>query len=365
MNKTPLHNLHQKLNARIVDFEGWKMPLQYEGILPEHHHTRAEASIFDTCHMTEYVICGPSATDTLRSALACRIQHLEVGECGYGFLLNCSGGVIDDLICYRKGDQEYLIVANASTHSQVSQVLQERISEGASFEDVSEQTAKIDLQGPRSADVLYNLWDFDAAHLDYFTFTETNLDDTSVLISRTGYTGELGFELYVSADEATHIWEVLLGHEHVEPAGLGARDTLRLEMGYPLYGHELDESISPVEANLSAFLPSHSDFFGYGAIEEHKQNGPDVLRVGIRFEGRRAARPGDEILMDGEEIGCISSGAFSPTLECAIALGYVDIEASEEGQPLTAAVRSHHINGTVTELPFYDEGTAQISVQGE
>ncbi len=365
MRKTALHDIHAKLDARMVDFEGWEMPLQYDGILPEHRHTRTDASVFDTCHMTEYAVSGPSATDALTGALACRVQNLDVGECRYGFLLNCSGGVIDDLICYRKGDQDYLIVANSGTHSQVSQVIKERVSDKGSFEDVTEETAKIDVQGPRSAEVLRDLWDFDAAQLRYFTFTEANFDDIPVLVSRTGYTGELGYELYVASEEATHIWESLLNHPIIQPAGLGARDTLRLEMGYPLYGHELDESTTPVEANLSVFLPSHGDYFGHEAIEGQKRNGPDMLRIGIQFDGRRAARPGDEILMDGEEIGCISSGAFSPSLGCAIAMGYVNAGAADEGQTLEAAVRSHRISGSVIELPFYREGTAHISIQGE
>ena len=364
MTKTPLYDSHVARGARLVEFEKWQMPLQFSGILPEHRHTRNTVSLFDTCHMTQFRVEGPKATEVLSRALACRITSMQPGQCRYGFLLNQSGGVIDDLICYRSEEQQYMIVSNAGTRKQVCQVLDERIGDAASFADISDETAKLDLQGPASARVLRELYDAPVSELGFFQFMLTELGDFPVFLSRTGYTGELGYELYLDTTEVVEVWDRLLQHDDVEPAGLGARDTLRLEMGLPLYGHELDESTTPLEAGLGRFLPDEASYVGEEGIDRQREDGLDVKRVGIQWNGRRAARSGDDIILDGEEVGTVTSGAFAPSLGCAVAMGYVETEIAKTGQELEAAVRSHRVQGTVEELPFYREGTSRTSVKG-
>jgi aminomethyltransferase len=343
----------------MIEFEGWEMPVQYEGILPEHRWTRQAASIFDTCHMTQYRVEGPSAEKTLSETLACRIASLPVGKCRYGFLLNSSGGVIDDLICYRTDEKEYMIVANAGTHEKVAKVLSERLGTFVTFEDISDESAKIDLQGPASQQVLKDLYGIDTISLDYFTFIRVSLDDVSVLLSRTGYTGEIGFEIYSSPDDSGRIWDRLAEHDSVKPAGLGARDTLRLEMGYPLYGHELDENTTPVEAGLSGFLPEDGIYTGHKAIKLQQKEGVNKKRAAIEFDGRRAARAGEDVLTNGEKTGIITSGAFAPSLGCAVAMAYINPQNISIGQQVEATVRSNRIKGSITELPFYRNGTAK------
>ncbi|MFW5982625.1 MAG: glycine cleavage system aminomethyltransferase GcvT [Candidatus Brocadiia bacterium] len=357
MNRTPLHDRHEQLNARMVDFEGWRMPLQYEGILQEHRHTRETACVFDTCHMSQFRVEGDNAGRALSEALACRITSLGQNRCRYGFILNRSGGIIDDIVCYRTGSQSYLIVGNAGTRNQVAEVLRERLSGRAECRDVSDDTAKIDLQGPGSAEVVEELYPR-AAQLDYFEF----FSGESTIISRTGYTGELGYEFYVPSGKATTIWDHLLDRPDVRPAGLGARDTLRLEAGLPLYGHELDESTTPLEAGYGGFLPDQGGYVGADAIEQQKRNGIEVSLVGIQFEGRRAARPDDDLLSHGEVVGSVTSGAFGPSVGCAIAMAYLEAGAAGPGQEVQAAVRSHRITGTTTEMPFYRNGTVQTSL---
>jgi aminomethyltransferase len=343
----------------MIEFEGWELPVQYEGILPEHRWTRQAASIFDTCHMTQYRVKGNSARKVLSKALACRITSLPVGRCRYGFLLNSSGGVIDDLVCYRLDDKEYMIVANAGTHEKVYDELSERMNSSVVFEDTSNTSAKIDLQGPAAQQVLEDLYGIDTTSLHYFTSTKASLDNIPVLLSRTGYTGELGFEIYSSPDDAGKIWCRLAEHDLVRPAGLGARDTLRLEMGYPLYGHELDENTTPVEAGLSCFLPQDGTYIGHNAIELQQKEGVSKKLAAIKFNGRRAARAGEDVLINGKKIGNITSGAFAPSLGCAVAMAYVKPEKISTGQEIEATVRTNRVRGFVTELPFYTEGTAQ------
>jgi len=356
--RTPLYDAHVALGARMVDFAGWQMPVQYAGIIAEHQHTRAAASLFDICHMSEFRVAGPDAARALRRALACRIDDLAVGRCRYGFLLAADGGVLDDLICYRTGAQEFLIVANAARRASDAAVLTERL--GAMLRDDSDVTAKLDLQGPAALTALQAVCDGAPEALPYYGAARMNVAGLDALVSRTGYTGELGYELYVPADKAAALWDALLALDGVQPGGLGARDTLRLEMAYPLYGHELDESTAPADAGYAWALPKHQDYIGAGCRPSDAR-GKLARRVlvAIRFDGRRAARHGDSLLHDGAPVGIVTSGSFAPSLGVAIALGYVPAELAQEGTPIAAAIRGRAVPGRIVAGPFYTGGTAK------
>jgi aminomethyltransferase len=359
MQSTPLHAAHLDLGARMTTFEGWEMPLQYSSILLEHRQTRSRASLFDISHMSRFRVEGSQAEQTIASALACRPMQPE--RCRYGFLLNACGGMIDDVVVCRLGVESYMVVGNAGTRDADAKVLRERVGDAATCHEVSDELAMLALQGPESARVLTDLYNL-PVDLRYFRLREIELQGKPVILSRTGYTGELGFELYVPAGAVEEIWNRILAHPAVEPAGLGARDTLRLEMGLCLYGHELDESTTPLEAGLESFLPGEREYVGREAIERQRAEGVSLKRIGVRFEGRRAARPEDVFLVDGREVGSVTSGAFAPSLNCAVAMGYVETKFSEPGQRIEAAVREHRISGRLVELPFYRDGTATIDL---
>lgn len=358
--KTPLHDAHTALGARMVDFAGWDMPVQYAGIIDEHLHTRRAASLFDVCHMTEFRVSGPGAGKALRAALACRLDGLARGRCRYGFLLNEDGGILDDLICYHLDDDEYMVVANAGRRDVDARVIAERMPGGVAFEDASDATAKIDLQGPESLDVLDRVTDGSARALRYYGFAHMDVAGVPALVSRTGYTGELGFELYVDVADARALWDALLAVDPVKPAGLGARGTLRLEVGYPLYGHELSEDVTPLEAGFGWALPLDARYVGAAALARKRaHNGIQRALVGIRFEGRRAAREGCAVFAEGEEIGVVTSGCYAPSLECAVALAYIPPAYDQPEMEVEAEVRGSRVAGQVVPTPFYTEGSVR------
>jgi aminomethyltransferase len=355
--RTPLYDRHVALGARMVDFAGWEMPVQYAGILTEHEQTRTHVSLFDTCHMSEFRVWGARAEQVLSGAVACCVSGLPEGRCRYGFLLNERGGVLDDLICYRIQFEEFMVVANAGTRRRDGEVLEERLK-GAVLDDISDETGKIDLQGPDSLGVLNGLSDGTAGSIPYYGFRYMMVAGIDTLVSRTGYTGELGYELYAPTYRIGALWDALLGSDGVEPAGLGARDTLRLEMGYPLYGHEMDETVTPVEAGFGRMVP-RGIYPGADAIARQLKRGVDEQLVGIEFEGRRAARAGDPVFRAGTEAGRVTSGSFAPSVGCAIALARVAADAAGPGTALEADVRGSRIPGRVVDLPFYKDGTVR------
>jgi len=364
LKSTPLAEEHLKLGAKMVPFAGWNMPVQYsEGILAEHKHTREEASLFDICHMGEFVVKGLGAELALDSILARPVADQPVGVCRYNFLLAEDGGVIDDLIVYRTGVDEFFIVVNAGTREGDAAEFKRLLPGSLKFEDQSDSIAKLDLQGPKSAEVLEKLGLKAESLPEYYRWGRATLDGVACLISRTGYTGELGFELYFKASKAAKIWSLLLSVPPVKPAGLGARDTLRLEMGYPLYGHELNRQSTPVEAGFGQMLKlaeKPRSFQGSAALRSARQTAKRL--VGIELEGRRAAREGSSILIGSATAGKVSSGAFGPSIGKAIAMGYVDSAFEERSFPgATVEVDTGRglIKGFVSTLPFYKSGTAR------
>ncbi len=363
LRRTALYDSHASLGARMVPFAGWEMPVQYpEGIIAEHSHTRKLASVFDICHMGEFRVKGAGAAEALDGIFARPVLDQKPGSCRYSFLLTDQGTVIDDLIVYRIGAEEFFIVVNASTKDGDAERIRSLLPQGVSFADESDETAKIDLQGPASAGVLEQLGLDRKALPPYYGWIKTEIGGIPVLLSRTGYTGELGFEIYFNARHAAKIWELLLAQKDVKPAGLGARDTLRLEMAYPLYGHELNLSTTPVEAGFGKMLKLESGRNFPGAVALRNSR-PKKNLAGVVLDGRRAAREGTEILHSGKPAGKVTSGAFGPSIGAAVALVYLDAGIpTAPGTELTLKTDRAELKGRVAELPFYRNATTRASI---
>ncbi len=356
---TPLHDEHMASGARIAPFADWEMPIQYDGILAEHQQTRTRTSLFDTCHMGEFEISGPTAECDLERLLTQNISTIKDHQCRYGFLLNENGGVLDDLTCYRLGPDRFYLVVNAGTRESDAQWIQSHLSPDTRFTDVSAETAKLDVQGPTSRQATEQALGVRLPDLKYFYCAEWALDGRPCLISRTGYTGEWGYELYFPASEAADIWNRLLAPGVIKPAGLGARDTLRLESGYSLYGHELGPDRTPVAATNGMFMDCTKDFIGRDAVMRDQEQGVPERLVGLRLDGKRAARARDTVWLDDAQVGVITSGSLAPSLGVAVALAYVRADLCEPGYSLMAETRGAQLPATIVDLPFYKEGTAR------
>lgn len=349
---TPLTAWHEAHGAKMAPFAGWNMPIQYEGILAEHKHTRASASVFDICHMGEFLLSGEGAQEALMKAVSHSLANLAEGRCRYGFILNETGGVLDDCIVYHLGPDSFMVVVNAACCEQDFNVLKSRLP-GLTLEDISEKTAKIDLQGPKAVEIMEDFLGEDLRGLGYFAFRYTTWQGNRLMVSRTGYTGELGYELYIAADKAVELWEGLLKDERVRPAGLGARDTLRMESGLPLYGHELDTEHTPVEAGMGVMMKSEADYVGKAGLATVREK-----LLALELEGRRAPRHGDSIELDGKAVGHVTSGTFAPSLNKAIAFAWVKAEAADASAFEVVTARARLAAAKVS-LPFYKEGTAR------
>lgn len=363
LKSTPIEKQHVALGARMVPFAGWNMPVQYaEGILAEHKHTRTKVSLFDICHMGEFKVSGKGSAEALDRILAREVLNQKPGTCRYNFLLTENGTVMDDLIVYRISEEEFFIVVNAGTIAGDAARFRELLPSSCVFTDESDITAKLDLQGPESADIMEALGFKRESLPGYFSFISTKIRSIPCILSRTGYTGELGFEIYVAADKAVELWDCLLSFANVKPAGLGARDTLRLEMGYALYGHELNLKTTPLEAGFAALLKLENgrEFAGSAPLRSTK---PSKTLVAIELEGRRAAREGSSVLINGRKAGHVTSGTFSPSLEKAVAMAYIDAEfPAAEGTRLSLEAGKATIGGIIVALPFYKSGTARKKI---
>lgn len=352
--RTPLTSWHEGQGAKMAPFAGWLMPIQYEGILAEHLHTRKHAGIFDICHMGEFRIEGPEAAEALSRAVSHNLETLAPGKCRYGFLLTDKGGVLDDGIIYRFGPDSFMAVVNAACAPGDLATLRARLPENVKITDISAETGKVDLQGPDSLDVLEKIMGENFHDLGYFSFRESTWQGVPVLVSRTGYTGELGYELYLPSEKTEAFWKALLADERVKPIGLGARDTLRLEAGLPLYGHDLDEEHTPAEAGMARMMTSQAEYVG----KEGAQAVREVL-VPLQIEGRRAARHGDVLaLPGGEAVGRVTSGSFAPSLGYVIAFAWVNAAHADKEDFVVRASRTE-LPAKKVEIPFYKEGTAR------
>ena len=352
--RTPLTSWHEAQGAKMAPFAGWLMPIQYEGILAEHLHTRKHAGIFDICHMGEFLVEGPGATEALSRAVSHNLETLAPGKCRYGFFLTEKGGVLDDNIIYRFGPDSFMAVVNAACAPGDLKLLRDRLPETIKITDISGETGKVDLQGPDSLDVLEKVMGENFHDLGYFSFRESTWQGVSVLVSRTGYTGELGYELYLPAEKTEAFWKALLADERVKPVGLGARDTLRLEAGLPLYGQDLDEEHTPAEAGMGRMMTSQADYVGKEAAQTVRE-----MLVPLQIEGRRSARHGDVLaLPGGEAVGRITSGSFAPSLGYVIAFAWVDAAHADKENFVVRASRTE-LPAKKVEIPFYKEGTAR------
>ncbi|MEI6890703.1 MAG: glycine cleavage system aminomethyltransferase GcvT [Pontiella sp.] len=357
MKMTPLHEQHQQLGARMGEFGGWDMPIQYAGILDEHEHTRNHCTVFDICHMGEFELCGKTALHDLEKLLTCTIHSMKIGQVRYGFMLNDEGGVIDDLTCYRLCEERYMLVVNAGTAEKDAEWIQRRISDTTLFVDRSSVTSKLDIQGPEALDVLEEVLGCALPELGYFRAKEFQALDASI-ISRTGYTGERGYEIYLPNEEVVELWSKLVAHPNCEPGGLGARDTLRLEMGYALYGHELSDARTPAEMSRGMFIDCNKEFIGKEAVM-HELEIPKNLLIGLKFDSKRAAREHDKVFSGEAEVGEVTSGSLAPSLGVAVAMAYVKSEGVTVGKMLEVEIRGKRFSAEIVELPFYKEGTAR------
>lgn len=348
--KTPLYDRQQALNTKNVSFCGWDMPVQFDGIIAEHGYCRNDAALFDTSHMGEFFFKGDIKNSGINEATSVNIDALEIGKCKYGFLLNEEGGVIDDLIIYRLKNDELMIVVNAATRANDFEVLSSRIN-NATLTDKSMQYAKLDLQGPKSKDILKKYFADEIEKLGFFSFVETKFSDADCLLSRTGYTGELGYELYIDSATSVKLWDALIA-DGAKPAGLGARDILRLEMGYSLYGNDLSEHITPLEANLGKFINLQRDYVGKTALQKQKEEGLTRVLLPFKTTSRRSARKDFEVFQNDKKIGFVTSGAFSPILNVGIGLAMIDVEGFDKDQSIELRDNRSSIEANISSLPF-------------
>ena len=356
---TPLAERHANLGARLIEFGGWLMPVQYGSIIEEHRAVREAVGLFDLSHMGELFVEGPDAGEALAAALVTDPPALAEGRAHYSMICAADGGVLDDLIVYRLGEARYLVVANASNALVVSDTLAERlVGRKAVLDDGTLATGLIAIQGPRSIDVLRPLTDIDLDALRYYAIVEGHVAGMPALVARTGYTGEDGFEVFVDWDKAPALWDALLPAVRDAgglPVGLGARDTLRLEAGMPLYGNELDSTTNPFEAGLGRVvkLSKAGDFVGRVALEKAAQAPLARTLVGLVMEGRGIARHGYPVYAAERRTGVVTSGTQSPSLGSPIAMAYVAPGDAEPGTILEVEIRQQRVPARVVALPFY------------
>jgi glycine cleavage system T protein (aminomethyltransferase) len=356
---TPLLERHRALGARIVEYAGWLMPVQYAGIIDEHRAVRDRAGLFDLCHMGELFVEGPDAGAALARALVTDPPSLAVGRAHYSMICAPDGGVIDDLIVYRLADDRFLVVANAANAATVSDELAARIDGfRAVLDDRALTTALVAVQGPASTAILAPLTALDLAGLHYYGIAEGEVAGLPALVARTGYTGEDGFEVFVDTAGAPALWDALFGAGRAHglaPVGLGARDTLRLEAGMPLYGNELDRQTTPFDAGLGRVvaLDREDDFVGRAALEAARATGPTKALVGLVVRGRGIARHGYPVHAGERRSGMITSGTMSPTLGVPIAMAYVAPGDAAPGTALEVEIREARAAAETVPLPFY------------
>jgi aminomethyltransferase len=355
LKRTPLHDAHERLGARLVEFAGFAMPVQYTSVLEEHRAVREAAGLFDVSHMGQVHIEGEAAIASAERLLTRPVASLAPGRVRYGLLCNEEGGVVDDVTFYRLDDGLFLCV-NASNIEKDYRWIVRFADAGAEVRNRSDETGLLALQGPASADVLARVSEPGVKELRRYAFAETEVAGRRALVSRTGYTGSDGYEIYVPAGDTEAVFDALLGEGKplgLLPAGLGARDTLRLEAAMPLYGHELDDTTSPFEAGLGKFVKlERGGFIGAEALARREAEGRPRQLVGFELTDRGIARAGYEVAVDGSAVGVVTSGAPSPTLGKSIGLAYVPPRHTEPGTPLDIVIRGRAVSGRVVETPF-------------
>jgi aminomethyltransferase len=356
LRRTPLWEAHRTLGAKLVEFGGWEMPVSYRGIVDEHRAVRGAAGLFDVSHMGEIEVRGSEAGAVCQALTTNDVRRLVDGHVQYTLLCRPDGGVVDDVTLYRHGPERYFFCVNASNAAKDLDWIRAHAG-SATVTDLSDATALLALQGPRAAEILARLTGAPLAGLRSFRFLEDRVAGLPALISRTGYTGEDGFELYLAAADAAPLWSALLDAgrgDGLEPIGLGARDTLRLEAALPLYGHELDDATTPLAAGLARFVAlDGDDFLGCAVLRRERETGSPRRLVGLEMRAPGIARQGHAVLADAAPIGHVTSGTHAPTLGRAIALAYVDAARATSGTALAVDIRGRAVAAAVVPTPFY------------
>ena len=357
LKRTALYRLHRSHGAKIVEFAGWEMPVQYCGVIEEHLAVRQRAGLFDVSHMGEVELSGPHALDLCQKLTANDVARIKIGQAQYNLLLNENGGTIDDIVVYRLEADHFLICVNAANTDKDFQWILGKSQGEAEVRDTSCRYVQLALQGPLAEKILQRLTPLRLAEIKSFHFSFGAVSGSHCLVARTGYTGEDGFELYCDPDLGDRLWSNLIDAGSdlgLQPAGLGARDTLRLEKGYPLYGHELDDNTTPLEAGLEWVAKfSKGSFLGKEALLKQKQAGVKRKLVGLEMTGPGIARSQYPILKRDDLIGQVTSGTKSPTLGKSIALGYVRAQEADVGNDVEVEIRGRRVGARIVALPFY------------
>lgn len=357
MQRTPLYDEYAAHGAKVVDFHGWALPVQFAGIVEEHLHTRTKAGLFDCSHMGEFLLRGEAAIQSFDRLVIGDICGLKTGRCRYTAILNDDGGIVDDCVALRLAEDEVYVVTNAGPLERAAAL----ICAAPGAQNLSDATAKIDVQGPLSREVLLSAGLDAVAPLKYWTGARAFWLGKEILVTRAGYTGELGYELFLPIDLASTAWRTLLAHPDTAPCGLGARDTLRTEMGYALYGEDVDESTTPIEARLDRFIDWHTEFPGKAKIEALRDRGGYRVLTAIKSQSRRAPRHGFEVKRDGAVAGVVTSGTFGPSVGCGVGLAMLEPDCAAPGMVLTAGPKEMEI--VAAESPVYWGGTCRMKVE--
>jgi aminomethyltransferase len=357
LKRTPLHAIHKAAGARMVEFGGWEMPVEYSGIMQEHLAVRARAGLFDVTHMGEIEVSGPQALALVQFVTSNDASRLSVGQAQYSALMYPQGSAVDDCVVHRLADDRFFLCVNAANTDKDFEWIRRHNSFGADVRDVSPDYSQVALQGPRAVDILARVTDADPAGLKYYWFCRAACCGVEGLLARTGYTGDDGFEFYFPPAESEGVWNGLLEAgkpEGLAPAGLGARNTLRLEAGYPLYGHELDEETTLLEANLGWISKlDKGEFIGRKALAYQKQHGTRKKLVGFEMTDRGIARDGFPVWIDGRMVGRVTSGSYAPFLRKNIGLAYVPTECAHPGREIQIEIRGRKVPAHIVPLPFY------------
>lgn len=358
MQYTPLIGEYERYGGRVVDFHGWGLPLQFSGILEEHRLVRQQAGVFDCSHMGEFVIRGEENIRSFSNLVIGDMVKLAEGRCRYTTLVNAGAGIIDDCVALRLSPEELLLVTNAGPLETVSALLKSHVPE---IQDVSAETAKIDVQGPQAPHALLALGFSGVEKLSFWAGGRFQWEGADLIVTRAGYTGELGYEIFVPNDAAVPLWHALLALPETAPCGLGARDTLRTEMGYPLSGQDVDETRTPLEGGLDRFIAWDTKFPGKQVLEAQRDSGDYSVLAALRSVDKRAPRHGFELRHDGAAVGIVTSGTFGPSIGCGIGLGYVPLRLAQPGLELEAGPRSLPVR--VETPPLYKDATGRKRIE--
>lgn len=358
MKNTALTTTHEALGAKLVPYAGFNMPVQYEGVSAEHETVRNGVGVFDVSHMGEFLIEGPHALELIQKICSNDASKLTIGKAQYSYLPNEEGGIIDDLIIYKMKEDSYLLVVNASNIEKDWTWINSKNDVGATVRDLSPEYSLLAIQGPKAVEAMQSLTSHDLSEIKFYNFVVGDFAGVdNVIISATGYTGSGGFEIYCKNSDVKAIWDKVFetGAAYgIKPIGLAARDTLRLEMGFCLYGNDIDETTSPIEAGLGWVTKFTKDFTNSEALKSEKEHGPKNKLIGFELDGKGIPRQGYDIVDDqGEIIGIVTSGTMSPSLHKGIGLGYVPTNLSEIGTKINIQIRKNVVPATIVKTPFY------------